>query len=333
MCGCGTLTANGVVAEVLFPNGSPPFCAIRIEDQGLRTADSDADPQFTREGRRAYNRWLADFCAAAPGRRAGQLEVSFDDIDDAVRDVYWAKEHGLVRISLPPLPAGRHLLFRSQTSIRLWAACQDVGFPISQHGGAGAPAFSPPGFAAILTLALEHSFFSGRSLWQMIVGGVFDRFPELQMVFVETGSNWIPYKINELDDFLQGADAWTGFARTLNRERQFKLTGAEYWERNCHVGASPFKSRTITIDSHQASDVHSEGLELLPHKIMFGVDYPHFESIFPHTATNVADLMARKDLSDSDIRGILYGNCAAVYGFDLDALAPDIERVGFALQR
>ena len=53
------------------------------------------------------------------------------------------------------------------------------------------PAYSPPGFAAIMTLAMEHSFFSGRSLWQMMVGGVFDRFPDLQMVFVETEAYWM----------------------------------------------------------------------------------------------------------------------------------------------
>ena len=46
---------------------------------------------------------------------------------------------------------------------------------ICQHGGAGAPA-SGRRVPSIMTLALEHSFFSGRSLWQLIYGGVFERF-------------------------------------------------------------------------------------------------------------------------------------------------------------
>ena len=96
-----------------------------------------------------------------------------------------------------------------------------------------------------------------------------------------------PTRSTSSTSFLEGADAWTGFARTLNRERQFKLTGAEYWERNCHAGASPFKSRSIQIDVRDELDDQPDGLELLPHKIMFGVDYPHFESIFPHTAASV----------------------------------------------
>ena len=51
----------GVVAEVLFPNGLP-FQASRLEDLG-----ASRDPALDRQARLAYNRWLADFCAAVPG--------------------------------------------------------------------------------------------------------------------------------------------------------------------------------------------------------------------------------------------------------------------------
>jgi hypothetical protein len=74
-------------------------------------------------------------------------------------------------------------------------------------------------------------------------------------------------------------------------------------------------------------------LALLPHKIMFGVDYPHIVTNLPDTAQRVAEIFARRDLTDTDIRGILYSNAAAVYGFDLEALKPDIERIGFTLER
>ena len=58
-----TLEGQGVVAEVLFPNGQP-FQINRFEDIGRA-----ADPELEAEGRRAYNGWLADFCAESPGRR------------------------------------------------------------------------------------------------------------------------------------------------------------------------------------------------------------------------------------------------------------------------
>ena len=71
-----SLEGQGVVAEVLFPNGQP-FQVNRLEDAGRAM-----DAELAAAGRRAYNRWLVDFCAEAPGRRAGQAVGSFDDIDE-----------------------------------------------------------------------------------------------------------------------------------------------------------------------------------------------------------------------------------------------------------
>ena len=61
------MESQGVVAEVLFPNGLP-FQSRPADDVG-----SFADPEIDRQARLAYNRWLADFCAAdaGPSRRAG----------------------------------------------------------------------------------------------------------------------------------------------------------------------------------------------------------------------------------------------------------------------
>jgi len=208
------MESQSVVAEVLFPNGLP-FQARPADDVG-----SFSDPEIDRQARLAYNRWLADFCAQTPGRRAGQALISFDDVDLAVGDIHWAKEHGLRGVMMPALLPGG-IFFFDPALDPVWAACVEVGLPISQHGGTGAPTYGPPGFAAIMTLALEHSFFSGRSLWQMILGGVFERFPDLRVAFVETEADWIAPAIRKLDRRLSWGDDWTGWAATLQRMRQF----------------------------------------------------------------------------------------------------------------
>ena len=64
---------------------------------------------------------------------------------------------------------------------------------------------------------------------------------------------------------------------------------------------------------------------------MFGVDYPHFESIFPGTADTVALLLDTPTLTDDDARRILFDTAADVYGFDRDVLQPVVDRVGFEL--
>src|SRR3954452_18992858 len=69
------LEADGVVAEVIFPNGLP-FNALGT--------GSTYSYELQAAGMRAYNRWLADFCRLAPERRAGLAVVDPRDIEGAV---------------------------------------------------------------------------------------------------------------------------------------------------------------------------------------------------------------------------------------------------------
>lgn len=62
------LEADGIVAEVLFPNTIPPFFPAASLMAQPPTA---AEYELRWAGLQAHNRWLADFCADAPGRRAG----------------------------------------------------------------------------------------------------------------------------------------------------------------------------------------------------------------------------------------------------------------------
>jgi predicted TIM-barrel fold metal-dependent hydrolase len=318
------LEGVGVVAEVLFPNGVP-FQASRLEDLG-----ASRDRALDRQARMAYNRWLADFCAATPGRRAGQAVISFDDdIDAAAQDVYWAKEHGLAGVMMPPLNPGGTFFFDPVLD-PVWAACQDTGLPLSQHGGTGAPAYSPPGFASIITLAMEHAFFSGRSLWQLMVGGVFDRFPELQLVFVETEAYWMGPMINRLEGFTGMGSDWMGFARSLNRDATMRRSPKEYWTENCYAGLSPFTASMVPIEDFARDDCGAQSeFFITADKAMFGVDYPHFESILPSVSLHVGELLGHPAITDEHARKVLFENAARVYGFDLDALEPHFERVGF----
>ena len=45
------------------------------------------DYEYRFAGLRAHNRWMADFCADAPGRRAGFAQLFVNDVDAAVREV------------------------------------------------------------------------------------------------------------------------------------------------------------------------------------------------------------------------------------------------------
>jgi hypothetical protein len=180
-----------------------------------------------------------------------------------------------------------------------------------------------------MTLALEHSFYSGRSLWQMILGGVFERFPALRLAFIETEADWIAPVIRKLDRRLNWGDDWTGWAQTLQRMRQFTGSAREYWAANCLAGISPFTEDQVPLDELARPSADYEVFAIGCDNAMFGVDYPHFESVFPATKVRVDALVQHPSISAEVARKILSGNAARLYGFDLVSLAPDVERVGF----
>jgi predicted TIM-barrel fold metal-dependent hydrolase len=319
------LETQGVIAEVLFPNGLP-FQKAPFDDAG-----SAPEPELTRAGAQIYNRWLADFCSTAPGRLSGQALVSFEDIEQAVTDIQWAKEHGLGGIMMPGLLPGGTFFFDPKLD-PIWKAIEETGLPISQHGGTGSPAYSPPGMAAILTLAYEHAFFSGRSLWQMIVGGVFDRFPGLKMAFVETEVHWIGPALQHFDTRIKMGDDWTAFASFLQRERAFSRLPSEYWATNCYAGISPFHPNQLPMEKFGSGYTPAnEEFAIRSDNSMFGVDYPHFESIYPSTVDQVEALVNEPSMTEADVQNVLFNNAAELYGFDVDALQAHVDRVGFDL--
>jgi predicted TIM-barrel fold metal-dependent hydrolase len=314
------LESQGVVAEVLFSNGQP-FDEARL--------DHSSDPSTTRASNMAYNRWLIDFCSEAPGRLCGLAAIDFDDVEQAVTDVGWAKENGLGGVLMPPLhPGGKY--FFDPALDPVWAACQETGLPLAQHGGTGAPRYEPQSFASFMVLATEHSFFSGRSLWQLILGGAFDRFPDLKIAYIETEQWWLGPVMDLLDRREKLGDDWTEFAETLRRAKPYKRLPSDYWRSNCFAGLSPFATDQIALDQLGSADrENGDGFALRSENAMVGVDYPHPETAYPGFLRQVKTLVDHPRVTESDVRKILFENAAELFHFDVTLLEPHVDRVGF----
>ena len=101
------MEADGVVAEVIFPNTIPPFFPkVSLVHQPPGAGDGDLERRWA--GLRAHNRWLADFCAATPGppRPASARSCSTTSRDPSPRSAGLA-EHGLTGgVLLPGAPPG-----------------------------------------------------------------------------------------------------------------------------------------------------------------------------------------------------------------------------------
>ncbi len=306
---------EGVVGEIVFPNTVPPFFKTSVLICGNPRPE---DYQLRLEGIRAHNRWLVDWCAEFSERRAGIGLVYLNDIDDAMEDVKWIAEHGLRGgILLPHVPDDCTSFIKplyAPEYDRFWALCQDVGVVLNHHGGTGSPDYGPYPISLPIRL-VETGFYSTRSYGQLLLSGVFERFPKLRYIITEAGCAWVPEMLQQLDMF------WKRISGGVAGEFQFAegVTTPEppsfYARRNCWYGASSPSPREIAERELVGVD-----------KICWGSDYPHYEGTYPNSRKSFRHTF--HDVAEKDVRAMLGGNSAELYAFDLDKLAPLAAKFG-----
>ena len=312
------LADDGVAAEVVFPNTVPPF---------FETIGNFASMPWTREdyerraaGIQAHNRWVVDFCRREPVRRRGLVQIFPHDIEAAVAEVRWAAETGVVGgILAPAIPANHAVEPWFHTRYEpLWAALEETGLSFGQHPGTGTPDVGKDQPAAAAVMLVEFTWWTRRTLSHLILAGVFERYPDLKAVWTEQGVTWALQDLGLLDytvaDMKSTADNRTTTLFGADVIDSLSLTPSEYFARNCYVGAS-FMSRGEMKYAQYVVD-----------RIMWGTDFPHEEGTTPYTREALRAAFSRTP--EADLRKILAGTAAEVYGFDLEALAPIAAEIG-----
>ena len=210
----------------------------------------------------AYNRWLAEFCAAAPGRRAGIIPIDFHDMDRAVEEVAWARQSGLFGgVMLPAMSVTSGLPgYADEYYEPFWSACEEHQMVVNLHTGASGAATDTKFLydakhGGMLGL-YEVFVFTRRPLWFMIFGGVFDRHPDLKVAVTENGVQWLPSLIRDMESFFDthgGAPVRSYLA----------MRPADYFARHVYMGGSLMKR-------YEAEMRHEIGID----RLMWGADYP-----------------------------------------------------------
>lgn len=323
------LEADGIVAEILFPNGPAPLAM----SGAFGSAEPSDDPRrraVVRAGVMAYNRWIADICQAHPARRVGTAILpAIYDVDDVVGIMTWAKEAGIGAVVCPsPMVPGLPPLWDSYYE-PTWAAAADLDLPLQCHlgwGGGGFVESLVPGILASsgtamgdriprLMIKSEAYFLSRRALWILIWSGAFDRHPNLKLMFVEQLADWVPNTLRFLDSVNArhshlGRDE-IGTGQALQRKP------SEYWAEHCMVAAS-FISRG-EVAMRDAIGVQN---------LAFGTDYPHPEATWPTTRAWINGAFADQGVSEGDARLILGENAVRFYNLDQAQLQTVANEVG-----
>jgi predicted TIM-barrel fold metal-dependent hydrolase len=307
--------SQGVVGEVVFPNTVPPFYR-----KSIVTAQPPAPDhyEYALAGIRAHNRWLKDFCAEDPDRRAGIGLILPNDLDEAIKDIEFIAKAGLRGgVLLPLIPPDCTWLkpLFDPAWDRVFAAIQDHDLVINQHSGQGSPNYGEGPVPEAMWIS-EVTFYCQAGFRHLLMSGVYERFPRLKYILTESGCGWVGDMLKSLDRID------TGFKHGSIGEMNYqgiqwvlKDKPSQYAARNCWYGASfPSKADLNGID------------EIGEDRVLWGNDYPHYEGTFPYNLESLRLTFA--DMTETRRRKLLGLNAAKLYKFDLAKLAPLAAKYG-----
>lgn len=323
---------QGVTAEVLLPGHQESVLPF------FEHTSRPFPPQHRAAGARAYHRHLAEAMAESGGRLVGVADPGpCHDMEAAVRELRWVADHGFVAVTAPGNVADTELPpLHDPFYDPFWRACADTGLNLVVHAGYGFPQGLAAGMSAmgpmvdaggteeLLRMSTlsndeasavsidqfpkEHPFRIAlttprRVFWQLMMAGVFDRYPTLQLVFTEIRADWVPATLELLDRYFSQVPV--SMARTPH----------EYWERNVWVAPSSTRRNELALR-------HEIGL----HRLMFGTDYPHPEGTWPNTRDWIRHAFAGVPVHEA--RLILGENALDCYRLDRQALNRISDRIG-----
>jgi predicted TIM-barrel fold metal-dependent hydrolase len=272
---------DGLDAEVVYP--SVLFNVYQIEDTEV------VDATF-----QCYNDWVAEYRSDAPDRLFGLAAIQLRDLDAAIAEMERAKKLGFVGVCIPAT-APPDKLYSDPWYDRFWDAAQALQMPLTMHIFTGATAnHGLPWRQGTNALAFAGIVFSINDL---IVGGVCERFPGLRFVITEFETGWLGITLKRLDwgYVRQGMTAPEGH---LPEKPSF------YWKRNFRI---TFEDDEIGIATRHISGTGT---------LMWGNDYPHGDSVFPHSQSVIDQVM--KDCTPEERYEITAKNVVELYKLPLE---------------
>ena len=318
------MDADGVAAEVIF-HGSQnaelfPFIDSITGAMFFNPTGDHLD--LVAVGMRMYNEWLAEACSNQPERHVGLAQLPMWDVDMAVKEAKWAHGVGLRGVNFPaPRPGVPD--YDDPSWEPFWATCAELGLPLTTHAGAGDPnSFS--GRQRILMLVMESGgWLCRRALHRLVFGGVFERHPELKLVYTELTedpSDWWAPTLREFDKFYSRGGWMLG--------DQLAKLPSEYVQNNVYIG----NSLMHRSESNEAALAIEGGYEK---NMMWGSDYPHLEGTFSYDTAAETESTTRLALRHSfagvpieAVRRMAGETAIGVYGLDKVALAKVAARIG-----
>ncbi len=273
--------------------------AILYPTIGLLWEAEVQDPEISAAYCRAYNRWIVDFCSESGCRLVPIAHVPASNPQEAARELERAVQSGAKGGFIAPFSwdkkAPGHPDFDP-----LWATAQELDVPLAIH-----PTFEPPSHTVHTRFddlrmgePVDFNWYFdvlvAQGMQQCLVSlfhyGVFERFPRVKAVILESQAGWIGYLLDRMDAVFEGP---------LSRSTQLKEPPSTYFRRQCWISADPDEKALSQIIEFVGAD-----------RFFWASDFPHAD----HSPDYMPALQRLvTPLSDMARRQIIGENVAQVY--------------------
>jgi predicted TIM-barrel fold metal-dependent hydrolase len=290
---------DGIDAEVIFPPQ-------RTIGHWLGNPNDD----LVHAGVDAYNEFAFDEFTVDPKRQYAMYQIPSTGVPNAVAYVQKAVDKGAKGVVISCWPSGKDNLSPEDDSF--WAALVEAGLPLTIHinvvgrgsrikaqqagstatagvkkGAPNANQRAIGGMAGVFAMVPP-------VLGNMIFQGIFDRFPDLKVILIETGIGWIPHFMEQLDDRYWRNRGWG--------EISIKEPPSFYWYRNF--------AATFIQDFNGVHQRDAVGVD----NMMWSTDYPHHGCDWPYSRKLIAEMLA--DCTGEERYKIVAGNAVRLWNLE-----------------
>jgi predicted TIM-barrel fold metal-dependent hydrolase len=268
--------AHGVGRAVLFPT--------------FMLAGGTFQPHIAAAACAVYNDWLSDdYCGGSGGRLIPVAALPIVDVDAAVAEVRRTAEKGFraAFVRTNPILGAKYADRRFDP---VWQAIVDTDMKLGLHP---LPVWDQDGTSRGFKLrdimaasALGFPLDMMHTLYDMMSGGVFDRFPTMPTMILEAGCGWIPSMFERWEEHMEM------FGRV--KAPEWKSKPMEIFERQMMV----------TVEACEAVDI-TIALQYMPAShIALASDWPHYDGT-PELLAGFRKATA--GLRDDDVRMLATG--------------------------
>jgi len=241
---------------------------------------------------RAYNRWIADFCRPYRDRLIPIAHLSLGNPKAAAEEFMRAVKDGCRGAFVAPFTM-THKPHGHPDHDPVFAAAEELDVPLALH-----PTFEPRGLNRARFHGMERMPLIGVMASQILQQplstffqfGVFDKFPKLRLVILESGSSWLGFWMDRMDE---------GYATWMGRTIPLKKKPSEYVRSQVWISGDPDEQATAYVVDYVG-----------PNRFFWASDFPH-----PDHGGKYLDALERMvgPMSPEARRGVLGENVMRCY--------------------